>query len=56
VGTTKYVENPVGDPYLKRFGFLVAAQDFDAGTPFILGISAKERTLRVCAIQDSGEE
>jgi len=55
-GTTKYVENPVGDPYLKRFGFLVAAHGFEAGTPFMLGISSKERTLRVCAIPHDEEE
>lgn len=55
-GTTRYVENPVGDPYLKRFGFLIAAQGFEAGTPFIFGISSKERMLRVCAIQGGDEE
>ncbi|MFJ1470088.1 sigma factor-like helix-turn-helix DNA-binding protein [Massilia orientalis] len=55
-GMTRYVENPIGDPYLKRFGFLVAAQGFEAGTPFVFGISSTERTLRVCAIQGGDEE
>jgi hypothetical protein len=54
-GTTRYVENPVGDPYLKRFGCLVASTGFEVGVPYLFGISASERTLRFKRLPDEDE-
>ncbi|MBY0242450.1 MAG: hypothetical protein K2X55_24365 [Burkholderiaceae bacterium] len=54
-GTTRYVENPIGDPYLKRFGYLIASAGFGAGMPYLFGVSANERTLRVRPVPDDEE-
>jgi hypothetical protein len=46
-GTVIYVINAVADPYLKRFGRIIAAGGFDVDTPYIFGISADARILRL---------
>jgi transcriptional regulator with XRE-family HTH domain len=45
-GITRYVENAVGDPYLKQLGYFVASAGFEMGLPYLFSISATERMLR----------
>lgn len=54
-GTTRYVENPVGDPYLKRFGYLIGSAGFEASVPYLFGIAANGRKLRVRPLPDDDE-
>jgi len=54
-GTTRYVENAVGDPYLKYFAHLIAACGFEVATPYLLGISASQRLLRLQPVYTDDE-
>lgn len=55
-GTTRYVENAVGDPYLKYFAHRIAAHGFEAGVSYLLGISASQRLLRLERFQEDVED
>jgi hypothetical protein len=54
-GTTRYVENAVGDPYLKHFAHVISAHGFEVSTPYLFGISASARLLRLQRLHEEEE-
>lgn len=55
-GATRYVENAVGDPYLKSFAHLISRNGFEVSTPYMFGISASQRLLRLLPLQEEDEQ
>lgn len=51
-GTVRYIVHPVGDPCLKRFAHLVADVGIKVGMPYLFGISATDRMLRLRPLAD----